>query len=90
MCRIASLFLLQRLKGSMSGDARDFNNIKTRAAIKFFFCKARRRRKFHAILTETLAEHSPSYDTVKNWVAKFKRGDFFHLLMRLVLDDTKE
>ena len=27
MCRVASLFLLQRLKGSMSGDARDFNNI---------------------------------------------------------------
>jgi hypothetical protein len=26
MCRIASPFLLQRLKGSMSGDARDFNN----------------------------------------------------------------
>ena len=25
MCRIASLFVLQRLKGSMSGDARDFN-----------------------------------------------------------------
>ena len=33
MCRIASLFLLQRLKGSMSGDARDFN-IETRAVIK--------------------------------------------------------
>ena len=28
-------------------DARDFNNIETRAVIKFFFsCKARRRRKF--------------------------------------------
>jgi len=28
-------------------DARDFNNIETRAIIKFFFsCKARRRRKF--------------------------------------------
>jgi len=26
-------------------DARDFNNIETRAVIKFFFCKARRRRK---------------------------------------------
>ena len=43
MCRIASIFLLQRLKGSMSGDARDFNNIETRA-VKFFFfpppCKA--------------------------------------------------
>jgi len=37
MCRIASLFLLQRLKGSMSGDARDFNNIETRTVIKFFF-----------------------------------------------------
>jgi hypothetical protein len=34
MCRIASL-LLQRLKGSMSGDACDFNNIETRAVIKF-------------------------------------------------------
>jgi len=37
MCRIASLFLLQRLKGRISGDARDFNNIEARAAIKFFF-----------------------------------------------------
>jgi len=34
MCRIASLFLLQRLKGSMSSDARDFNNMETRAVIK--------------------------------------------------------
>jgi len=37
MCRIASLFLLRRLKGSMSGDPRDFSNIQTRAVIKFFF-----------------------------------------------------
>jgi len=37
MCRIASLFLLQRLEGSMSGDVRDFNNIEMRAVIKFFF-----------------------------------------------------
>ena len=37
MCRIARPFLLQRLKGSMSGDARDFNNIETRAVIKYFF-----------------------------------------------------
>jgi len=37
MCRIASLFLLQRLKGSMSSDARDFNNMGTRAVFKFFF-----------------------------------------------------
>ena len=37
MCQIASLFLLQRQKGSTSGDARDFNNIETRTVIKFFF-----------------------------------------------------
>jgi len=36
MCRIESLFLLQRLTESMSGDARDFNNIEMRAVIKFF------------------------------------------------------
>ena len=37
MCQITSLFLLHRLKGSMSGDGRDFNNVETRAVIKFFF-----------------------------------------------------
>ena len=30
----------------------------------------------HAILTETLGEHAPSYATVKNRVAQLKRGDF--------------
>jgi len=33
-------------------------------------------KEIHAILTETLEEHAPSYSTVKNWVPKFKRGDF--------------
>jgi len=36
MCRIASLFLLQRLKGSLSGEVRDFNNTETRAVINYF------------------------------------------------------
>ena len=77
MCRITSLFLLQRLKGSMSGDARNFNNIETRAVIKLsFFLQDKALKKIHAILTETLGEHVPSYVTVKNWVAQFKRGDF--------------
>ena len=71
MCRIASFFLLQRLKGSMSGDARDFNNMETRAFIKSpptpLQCKAL--KEIHTILTETLGEHAPSYATVKNWVA---------------------
>ena len=76
MCRIASLFLLQRLKGSMSGDARDFNNMDTRAVIIFLFLQGKAPKEIHSILTGTLGEHEPSYATVKNWVALFKRGDF--------------
>ena len=76
MCRIASLFLLQRPKESMSGDARSFNNIETRAVIKYYFLQSKAPKEIHAILTETLGEHAPSYVTVKNWVAQFKRGDF--------------
>jgi len=72
--RIASLFLLQRLKGSMSGDALGYNS-ETRVVKFFFSCKARRRRKFTPF-SQTLGEHAPSYATVKNWVAHFKRGDF--------------
>ena len=80
MCRIASLFLLQRLKGSLSADARDFNNMETRTVIKFFFSpQGKAPNEVHAILTETLVEHTPSFATVKNWVAQFKRVDFFHV-----------
>jgi hypothetical protein len=32
--------------------------------------------EIHAILIETVGEHAPSYATVKNWMAQFKRGDF--------------
>ena len=38
-------------------------------------CKARSRRKFTPFL-QTVGEYAPSYTTVKNWVAQFKRGDF--------------
>ena len=76
MLRIASIFLLQRLKGSVSGYARDFNNMETRAVIQFFFLQSKAPKEIHAILKETLGEHAPSYATVKNWVAQFKRGDF--------------
>jgi len=76
MWRIASLFLLQRLKGSMSGNARDFNNMETRAVIKFFFLQGKAPKEIHIILTETLGEHTSLYATVKNWVAQFKWGDF--------------
>jgi len=76
MCRIASLFLLQKLKGSMSDNVQNFSNIKTRAVIKYFFLQGKVLKEIHAILTETLGEHVPSYATVKNWVAQFKCRDF--------------
>jgi hypothetical protein len=89
MCRIASIFLLQRLKGSMSGDAHDFNNIETRAVNKFFFLRGTAPEDIHVILTEPLGEHAPSYATVKNGVAKCKHGDF-STCDGLVLDDSQQ
>jgi ABC-type dipeptide/oligopeptide/nickel transport system permease component len=63
MCRIASLFLLQRLKG--------------RAVIKyFFFLQGKAPKEIHAIVKQMLGKRAPSYATVKNWVAGFKHGDF--------------
>ena len=40
-------------------DARDFNNIETRAVIKFLFLQGKAPKEIHAILIETLA-FSPS------------------------------
>jgi len=61
-------------------DARDFNNMETRAVIKSppppSPLQGKAPKEIHAILTETLGEHAPSYATVRNWVAQFKRGDF--------------
>ena len=65
MRRIANLFLLQRLKGSMSGDAHNFNNIETRAVIKFFFLQDQALKEIHAVLTETLGEDAPLYASQK-------------------------
>ena len=42
----------------------------------FLFLQGKVPKEIHAILTETLGKHAPSYATVKNWVAQFKRGDF--------------
>jgi len=91
MCRIASHFLLHRLKGSMSGDARDFSNIETRAVIKhfFFFVQGRAPKEIRASLTKPLGEHAPSYVTFKNWVAHLKEV-IFPPVLRLDLDDPKQ
>jgi hypothetical protein len=63
MCRIASFFLLRSLKGRVTGDARDFNNIETRALNKFIFLQGKTPKEIHASLKQTLGEHAPSYAT---------------------------
>jgi hypothetical protein len=45
----------------MSGDERDFINIETRAVIKLFFLQGKAPKEIHAILTEILREHAPSW-----------------------------
>jgi len=47
-----------------------------RELLSIFFLEGKTPKEIHAILTETIGEHAPSYSTVKNWVAQFKRGDF--------------
>jgi hypothetical protein len=65
MCRIVSIFLLKRLKESMSGDASHFNNIETRVVINFFQ-QGKTPKEIHAILTKKITGTSPLYATVKN------------------------
>jgi hypothetical protein len=89
MCRIASLFLLQSLKGIISGDARDFNNIETRVVINFFSLQGKASKEIHAILIQALEEHAPSYVTVKNCVAQLNVV-LIPPFLRLVLDDPKQ
>ena len=60
----------------MLGDARDFSNIETRAIKSLPPLQGTAPKEIHAILIETLGEHTPSYATIKNWVAKFECGDF--------------
>jgi hypothetical protein len=85
MCRIASIFLLQRLKGSMSGNAQNFNNIETRALIKFFFffLQGKAAKEIHAILIETLEEHRIPLSKT-GWSSL--NVVIFPPVMRLVLD----
>jgi len=46
----------------MSGDARDFNNIETRAIVKLIFLQSKAPKEIHAILKETLACFLPGRD----------------------------
>jgi len=57
----------------MSGDARDFKNMETRAVFMFFFPA---RQSAEGNTRQTLGEYEPSFAAVKNWVTQFKRDEF--------------
>jgi len=85
MCGIASLFLLQRLKGSMLGDAQNFSNMEMRTVIKFFFLQGKAEgnsrhsdRNIHHRIPPSKTGW-PSLDVV-----------IFPPVMHLVLDDSKQ
>ena len=73
MCRIASLFLLQRLKKECQATHAISTTSRRELSSSFFFLQGKAPKE---ILTDILREHALSYATVKNWVAQFKRGDF--------------
>jgi len=74
MWRIASLFLFQRLKGSMSADTYNLNDIEKRGAIKLLFLQGKTVLEIHTILKQTLREHAPSYATIKRLATQFDSG----------------
>jgi transposase len=77
MCQIARTFLLQRLKESMSGDTIS-TTLRRELLSSYFFSplQGKAPKDIHAILTETLGKHAPTYTTIKNWVAQFKCSNF--------------
>jgi len=53
-----------------------FQQYRDASCHQVFFLHGKAPKEIHAILTETLGEHAPSYATVKNWMARLKHGDF--------------
>ena len=68
---------------------RDFNNIETRAVIKFFFLKGKAPKEIHAMLIETFGEHAPLYDTIKTGWPSLDVV-IFPPAMSLVVDDQEK
>jgi len=70
MCRIASIFLLQRLKEACQAKRVISTTSRRELSSNSFFLQGKAQKEIDAILTETLGEYAPSYATVKKWVAQ--------------------
>ena len=77
MCQIESLFVLEAGRKHVRWPARFQHGDASCHQVSFFPpLQGKAPNEIHAILIETLGEHAPSYATVKDWVAQFKRGNF--------------
>jgi len=78
VCACAELQVFTCYKGwkEICQATRAISTTSRRKLSSFFFLQGKAPKEIHAIPTETLGEHAPSYATVKNWVTQFKRGDF--------------
>ena len=75
-CAELQVFLVTETERKHVRRQERFQQHRDASCYQFFFLKRKATKEIHAILTETLGEYAPSYATVKNWVARFKRGDF--------------
>ena len=83
MCRIARFFLLQMLKGSMSGDVCEL------PTSFFISLQGKAPKKIHTVLTETLGENAPRMPPSKTGWASLNVV-IFPPAWRLVLDDPNQ
>jgi transposase len=58
----------------MSEKTLNFEQKEFRSVIKYLFVKGLSGKEIFADMVKTLDEQCPSYATIKNWVAEFKRG----------------
>jgi transposase len=58
----------------MSEKTLDFEQKEFRSVIKYLFVKELSGKEIFADMVKTLGDQCPSYATIKNWFAEFKRG----------------
>jgi len=77
-CSCAELQVSSGCRGSNGAcqATRAISTASKREQSSIFFLQGKAPKEIHAFQKETSGEHALSYAIVKNWVAKFKRGDF--------------
>jgi histone-lysine N-methyltransferase SETMAR len=65
-----------QVEDNMAEAQASFTTVHLRSVMKFLFLQGKSAKDIHTEMSQTLGENSPSYSTVKFWVARFKTGHF--------------